>query len=173
MSLEVYQIIFYREVLSFPFCFYPPLLDYDVSMYILVDLVVMIPTSQKSSKTESGYERYARFRFALSAVFRGAEFPGFRPEVPGKATGKVPARVQYLFLGHTGRSGGSGSSGRGIVQPSSALTEQWRGLVFLQLIWCLNTLLNPVILKKLSAFLTGVMLWRLSFLLFKTMVLGD
>jgi hypothetical protein len=33
--------------------------------------------------------------------------------------------------------------------------------------------MNPRIIKKLSAFLIGVMLWRLSFLLYMIMVIGD
>ena len=45
-------------------------MDYDVYLYILVELVVTILTSPRSSKTESGCERYARFRFALSAVLQ-------------------------------------------------------------------------------------------------------
>ena len=38
-------------------------------------MTVTILTSPRSSKTESGCETYARFRFALSAVFTGPEVP--------------------------------------------------------------------------------------------------
>ena len=70
LVLEVYRFVSFREVLSFPIWFYPPLLDYDVYLYILVELVVTFLTSPRSSKTESRCERYARFHFASSAVFQ-------------------------------------------------------------------------------------------------------
>ena len=86
--------------------FYPPLLDYDVSLYILVELIVTIPRSPRSSKTEFGCERYVRFHFAFSAVFTGPEFPP--PRIfPAQSSGPCPER----FPGHPGRSGGSGNSG--------------------------------------------------------------
>ena len=43
------------------------MLDYDVSFYILV--VVTIPTSPRSSKTESGSKSYARFGIGVPTVF--------------------------------------------------------------------------------------------------------
>ena len=86
-------------------------------MYILVELTVTIPTSLRSSKTESGCERYVRFRFELSAVFTGAEVPALRPEFPAPRI--FPAKFQAQssgpclesFPGRPGRSGGSGNSG--------------------------------------------------------------
>ena len=45
LVLEVYRFVFLREVLPFSIWFYPPLLDYDVFLYIFVELIVMIPTS--------------------------------------------------------------------------------------------------------------------------------
>ena len=98
-------MFFNRMVLPFPIWFYPPLLDYDVSLYILVDLVVTIPTSPRSSKTKSGCERYVRFRFALSAVFTGPEVPVLRPEFPDpgyirpKFRPKIPDHVQRASQG--------------------------------------------------------------------------
>ena len=41
----------------------------DVSLHGLVELFVASQTSPRSSKTESGCKRYARFRIAISAVF--------------------------------------------------------------------------------------------------------
>jgi hypothetical protein len=52
--LEVLPVQLLREVKPFIIFFYPPLLDYDVSMDEVVELVVVIPTSPRSSKTESG-----------------------------------------------------------------------------------------------------------------------
>jgi hypothetical protein len=60
--LEVLPVHFLREIKPFIICFYPPLLDYDVSMDEVVELVVVIPTSPRSSKTESGCKSYHRFR---------------------------------------------------------------------------------------------------------------
>jgi hypothetical protein len=41
--------------------FYPPLLDYDVSMDEVVEIVVVILTSPRSSKTGSKCKSYNRF----------------------------------------------------------------------------------------------------------------
>ena len=65
-------------------------MDYDVFLYILVELIVMILTSPRSLKMESECKRYARFRFALSAVFSGAEVPALRPQIPPR---EVPAQA--------------------------------------------------------------------------------
>ena len=46
------------------------MMDYDVSMHIQVELVVTIPTSRKSSKTESGWKSYCSFRCAVSVSFQ-------------------------------------------------------------------------------------------------------
>jgi hypothetical protein len=43
----------------------PPLLDYDVFMDEVVELVVVIPTSPRSSKMEFGYKSYRRFLYCL------------------------------------------------------------------------------------------------------------
>ena len=45
------------------------MLDYDVSLHILVVLVVAISTSPRTSKTESGCKSYDRFRTGGFAVF--------------------------------------------------------------------------------------------------------
>ena len=63
------------------------MMENDVSLHDLVELFVASPTSPKSSKTESGCERYVRFRFALSAGFTGPEVPVLRPEFPAKISG--------------------------------------------------------------------------------------
>ena len=57
-------------------------MDHDVSLHDLVELFVASPTSPRSSKTESGCKRYARFRIAFSAVFSGAEILALWPEIP-------------------------------------------------------------------------------------------
>ena len=51
----------YREVKPFIIWFYPPMMDYDVSLHNLVVLVVASSTSPRSSKTESGGKRYRIF----------------------------------------------------------------------------------------------------------------
>ena len=62
-------------------------MDHDVSLHNLVVLVVTIPTSPRSSKTESGCRRYARFRFAVFAVFQwgGSSGPIFHPKFLAKS----------------------------------------------------------------------------------------
>ena len=87
-------MFFNRMVLPFPIWFCPPLLDYDVSLYILVEVIVTIPTNPRSSKTESGCERYMSvfiLHFLQFSQFRplGRNFrppgyfrPNFRPKVP-------------------------------------------------------------------------------------------
>ena len=108
---RIYRLFFNRMVLPFPIWFYPSLLDYDVSLYILVELVVTISTSPRSSKTESGCERYVRFRFVFSAVFTGPEVPALRPEFPAKFPAQSSGPCPESFPGRLGRSGGSGNSG--------------------------------------------------------------
>jgi hypothetical protein len=54
LCLEVLLVHLLREDKPFIIWFYTPLLDYYISMDEVVDLVVVIPTSPKSSKTESG-----------------------------------------------------------------------------------------------------------------------
>ena len=94
--------------LTLPIYFYNIFLDYDVSLYILVELVITIPTSQRSSKTESGSKIYARFGIGVSTVFQWAEVPPLLPlmdsslcflvEVPVKSPVVPPRRVS----GHNG-----------------------------------------------------------------------
>ena len=74
--LEVCRLFFFREVLPFYIWFYPTLLNYDVYVHNLFVLVVVIPTSPRTSKSEFGWKSYCRFRFVVSAVFWGAEISG-------------------------------------------------------------------------------------------------
>jgi hypothetical protein len=60
--LEVLPVLLDSLVKPFIIWFHPPLLDYDFSMDEGVKLVVVIPTSPSSSKTESGCKSYGRFR---------------------------------------------------------------------------------------------------------------
>jgi hypothetical protein len=48
--LEVLPVCLQREVKPFIIWFYPPLLNYDVSLHKVVELFVVIPTSPRSSK---------------------------------------------------------------------------------------------------------------------------
>ena len=52
--LEDLPVVLYTKVLPFFIWFYSPLLDYGVSLYIIVELFVVIPTSPRTSKTEFG-----------------------------------------------------------------------------------------------------------------------
>jgi hypothetical protein len=65
--LEVLPVHLYSLVKPFIIWFYPPLLDYDVSMDDVVELIVVIPTSPRSSKMESGCKSYRCFRIARSS----------------------------------------------------------------------------------------------------------
>jgi hypothetical protein len=47
------------------------------------------------------------------------------------------------------------------------------GIAFFKLILRRSILRNPGIIKKLSVFLTGVLLWRLSSQLYRILVIGD
>jgi hypothetical protein len=78
--LEVLPVHLLREVKPFIIWFYPPLLDYDVSMDEVVELVVVIPTSPRSSKTESECKNYHRFHVEDS--FRPDYPPKFGPDYP-------------------------------------------------------------------------------------------
>ena len=102
-------MFFNRMVLPFSIWFYPFLLDYDVSLYVLVELIVTIPTSPRSSKTESGSKSYARFGIGVPTNFQRAEvlplLPPLLPpslcylaEVPVKSPVVPPLRVS----GHNG-----------------------------------------------------------------------
>jgi hypothetical protein len=59
--LEFLPVHLYSYVKPFIIWFHPPLLDYDVSMDEVVELVVVIATSPRSSKTESGCKSYGSF----------------------------------------------------------------------------------------------------------------
>jgi hypothetical protein len=65
--------------------FYSPLQYYDVSMHRLVELVVVIPTSPRSSKTESGCSSYCHSRVGIAASFWVARVSGPRLKVSGLA----------------------------------------------------------------------------------------
>ena len=57
--------IYKWELLPFPIYFYIILLDYDVSLHIIVVLVVTIPTSPRISETEFVCGSYCVFGFEL------------------------------------------------------------------------------------------------------------
>jgi hypothetical protein len=69
--LEVLPVLLYSLVKPFIIWFHPPLLDYDVSMDEGVELVLVIPTSPSSSKTESGCKSYVLF---VLMIFLGGKF---------------------------------------------------------------------------------------------------
>jgi len=68
------------------------MMDYDVSLYDLVKLVVSFETSPRSSKTESGCKRYRSFGVGVSAVFCTSGSTARHPVVPRN-------RDQLLVLG--------------------------------------------------------------------------
>ena len=78
-----YRFVIYREVKPFFIWFYPPMLDYDVSLHDFVELVIIFETSPSSSKTEFGCSSYDRFRIGVSVSFSKTGDSGVRtPETP-------------------------------------------------------------------------------------------
>jgi hypothetical protein len=84
--LEVLPICLRREVKTFIIWFYLPWFYYDVSLHKVVELVVAISMSPRSSKMESGCSSYCRFRFAISTV-SGGKIAGRGPEIDGQEAG--------------------------------------------------------------------------------------
>jgi hypothetical protein len=70
--LEILPVCLRRKVKPFIIWFYPPWLDYDFSLHKVVELVVVIPMSQRSSKMESECSSYCGFHFDVSGNFRVA-----------------------------------------------------------------------------------------------------
>jgi hypothetical protein len=97
LVFEVLPVCLQREVKPFIIWFYPPWLDYDVSLHKDVELVVVIPTSPRSSKMESGCLSYYRFHFGVSASFRGAALAGLGPEIAGPGR-SITSLFQSRFL---------------------------------------------------------------------------
>jgi hypothetical protein len=79
-------------------------LDYDVSLYKVVELVIVIPTSPRSSKMESGCPSYCRFCFGVAASFRGPEIADPGPEIASVAIVVAPL-FQSGFLFENSQSG--------------------------------------------------------------------
>jgi hypothetical protein len=85
--------------------FYPPWLYYDVSLYKVVELVVVIPTRPRSLKTESGCSSYYHFCFGISAVLGGASFSRtgkwlplyFRPDFCPAFCSKISSLVGFSW----------------------------------------------------------------------------
>ena len=101
----------YREVLPFYIWFYPPMVNHDVCLYDLVKLVVVIPTSPRTSKTEFVFKRYLRFRIDGFPVFHGEEVPLSFAEVPGEVPLLVPLNLLALGCPHFISGTWCGSSG--------------------------------------------------------------
>ena len=81
---RIYRLFFNRDVLTFLIWFNPPLLNYDDSLHDLVKLVVVIPTSPRTSKTEFVCESCARFGNGVSAVFTKCGSTALGPVLPHK-----------------------------------------------------------------------------------------
>ena len=54
LHFRFYRLFLFREGLPFYIWFYPHMMDYDVALHNLEGLFVAIPTSPRTSKTESG-----------------------------------------------------------------------------------------------------------------------
>jgi hypothetical protein len=85
--LEVLPVRILREVKTFIIWFYAPWLYYEVCLHKVVELVVVIPTSPRSSKMEAGCSSYCRFHFGVSASFRRGGFS--RPMAENSQTGAL------------------------------------------------------------------------------------
>jgi hypothetical protein len=81
--LEVLPVYLQREVKPHIIWFYPPWLYYDVSLHKVVELVVVIPTSLRSSKMESGCSSYCCFYFGISIVSERPKIASQGPEIFG------------------------------------------------------------------------------------------
>jgi hypothetical protein len=81
--LEVLPVYLLREVKPFIIWFYPPLLDYDVSLHKVLELVVVIPTSPKSSKNRVRMLKLLPFSFWCFCQFWRAGKAGPGPEKAG------------------------------------------------------------------------------------------
>src|SRR3954462_905994 len=87
-----YWFVFLKEVKPFFIWLYPPLLDYYVFLYDLVELIVLFKTSPRSSKSESGCKSYGCFRIGLSASFCTTGDSGL---ISGLTSGPRPVRPPY------------------------------------------------------------------------------
>ena len=56
LHIRIYRLFLFREGLPFYIWFYPHMMDYDVALHNLEGLFVVIPTSPRTSKTESGWK---------------------------------------------------------------------------------------------------------------------
>ena len=110
-----HRFVLFREVLPFYIWCYPHMMDYDVSLHDLVEHFVTIPTSPRSSKTESGCKSYRSFGASVFA----------HPVVPpcGRKFRHLPRfwTRERQFWSQYFRT--SGSSARGSEVP--ALGEIW------------------------------------------------
>jgi hypothetical protein len=99
LCLEVLPVHLLREVKPFIIWFCPHLLDYDVSMDEVVYLVVVIPTSPRSSKMEPGYKSYHHFRVVDSS--KPDYLPKFGPDNPPPriSGGSLPVYGTDLWAG--------------------------------------------------------------------------
>lgn len=69
-------------------------MDYDVSMHNVVELVVVIPTSPRSSKSESGCKSYRVFGVWLGRPSAAAGQPSTWPGMPGRIP-KIPVPAGF------------------------------------------------------------------------------
>jgi hypothetical protein len=81
--LKILPVCLQKDVRPLVIWFYPPWLYYDISLHKVVELVVVIPMSQRSSKTESGCSSYYHFCFGVFTSFGGPEKAGPGPEKAG------------------------------------------------------------------------------------------
>ena len=96
-----------KRVLTLPICFYNILLDYDVSLHILVVLVVTIPTSPRISKTEFVCGRYRVFSFRF-CCFSVTGSTGHASSTTGPPV--LPATLAVLPLATSAATSGTTSA---------------------------------------------------------------
>ena len=110
LILEVLPFHLFREVNPFIIWFYPPYLDYDVFVHNIEDLVLVIPTSPSSQKSESGCSSYGRFGFSSFCSLQGRRLRPGGPETPAEKG--VFSVFELCFCPESPGGGDSGLGGR-------------------------------------------------------------
>ena len=80
-----YRLFFFREVLPFYIWFYPPLLDYDVSLHNLVELVRCDSNEPKIIEIGVRMQKLLSFSYCCFCQFSGGrKFRSSGPEYPAR-----------------------------------------------------------------------------------------
>ena len=95
-------------------------MDYDVYLHDLVELVVVIPMSPRSSNSEFGFKSSVSFGLCVSAVFRlggSTAYRSGRTAYPSRTEVPASVPVQYHLCLARSQSPGRYQAGSGPVVP--------------------------------------------------------